>query len=106
MTSWACGIAGCGEAFQRVEQLIRHQASDHPPSQCKVCGETLPSGFVAIQHAFEEHTRAEYVRAYDANSDDIRHREQIKDFIETRVDVPALIRHLQVGEDPAVTAGD
>ncbi len=106
MPLWACGIMGCGEGFGSVESLLQHQTADHPPSECRVCGKTLPSGFLAIQHAFDEHTRAEYVRAYDADSDDIRHREQIKELIEDEIDVTAVIESDGAAEETAVPAGD
>jgi len=107
MTSWVCGIAGCGREFGTPEQLIRHQAEDHPSHECEVCGWSLPAGYLAIHHAFEEHTRADYVRAYDADSDDIRARERLLELIDERVDVPSLVNGLETdGGDPVVSAGD
>jgi len=107
MSHWACGIVGCGSVFETPEDLIGHQVNDHGVCTCAICGETHPEGFLAIRHAFAEHTRAEYVRAYDANSDDIRLREQVKELIESQVDVPSILSQLGVeGEDPAVSASD
>ncbi|HKJ59162.1 MAG TPA: hypothetical protein VKA37_08035 [Halobacteriales archaeon] len=108
MTSaWACGILGCGEGFESVEDLLDHQVSEHGRCTCAVCGESHPEGFLAIRHAFGEHTRAEYVRAYDASSDDIRQREHVVDLIEERVDVESVLKGLGVdAEDPAVSASD
>lgn len=106
MTPWACGIEGCGEVFDAAEQLIRHQISDHPTCECAVCGEQLPAGYVAIRHTFDEHTRADYVRAYDADSDDIRHREQVKELVERELDVDGLLDTLATESEPAVSLGD
>ena len=108
MTSaWACGIIGCGEDFESVEDLLDHQVSEHGQCTCEVCGEAHPEGFLALRHAFSEHTRAEYVRAYDASSDDIRLREHVVDLIEELVDVESVLNRLGVdGEDPAISASD
>ena len=107
MSAWSCGILGCGEPFESVEDLLDHQVSDHGQCTCEVCGETHPEGFLAIRHAFSEHTRAEYVRAYDASSDDIRLRERVKELVETQVDVASVLSRIGVdGEDPAVSASD
>ena len=107
MSAWSCGILGCGERFDSVEDLIDHQVSDHGQCTCEVCGESHPEGFLAIRHAFSEHTRAEYVRAYDADSDDIRLRERVKELIEEQVDVESILDRIGVdAEDPAVSASD
>lgn len=106
MGAWVCGIRGCGAGFEAVEDLIGHQVADHPRCTCAVCGESHPAGFLAIRHAFSEHTRAEYVRAYDAESDDIRLREEVKEAIEERVDVQAILNRLDGDGDSAVSAGD
>lgn len=107
MVSWACGITGCGGSFGDPEALIRHQAINHPACECLVCGETVPAGYLAIRHAFEEHSRAEYVRAYDADADAIREREALLDVIEGEVDVQQLVGQLDgTAEEPAVSAGD
>lgn len=106
MAPWTCGIAGCGRRFDGAEALIRHQVGDHPAADCRVCGETLPAGFLAIRHTFEEHTRAEYVRAYDANSDEIRIREQLLELVEEAIDVPGLLSQLDTDDDgSAVSVG-
>lgn len=106
MVSWACGIAGCGGTFDDPEALIRHQTVNHPACECRVCGETVPAGYLAIRHVFENHTRAEFVRAYDADSDAIRVRENLLDAIEDAVDVQGLLSQLDSAEEPIVSAGD
>lgn len=107
MSDWACGILECGRSFESVEDLLSHQVSDHGQCTCEVCGESHPEGFLAIRHAFSEHTRAEYVRAYDASSDDIRAREHVMELIEGLVDVESVLNQLGVdAEDPAVSASD
>lgn len=107
MASWSCGIAGCGGAYGDLEALIRHQAVNHPASECRVCGETVPAGYLAIRHAFDAHSRAEFVRAYDADSDAIREREQLLELIEEEIDVQQLLGQLDAGgEEPVISAGD
>ncbi|MDZ7701940.1 MAG: hypothetical protein U5J98_07650 [Halobacteriales archaeon] len=107
MGAWACGIAGCGGSFEQPSALIRHQAVNHAASECRVCGEQIAAGYLGIRHTFEEHTRAEYVRAYDADSDAIREREQLLDFIEEHLDVGQLVTQLEAGgEEPVISADD
>jgi hypothetical protein len=98
MEAWTCAIEGCGEQFDSADGLIEHQAGDHDSSTCKVCGESVPAGFLAIRHAFDAHTRADYLRAYGASSDDIRARERVTDRVEAEVDVPALLESLGIEE--------
>ena len=93
--AWACGIEGCGEVFEGVEQAIVHQASEHDRLECKVCGTVVPDGFLAIRHTFTEHSRAEYVRAYGADSEDVRHREELLEDIGDVVDVGAIARRIE-----------
>jgi len=107
MAPWACGIVGCGGTFDDPQALIRHQAGDHPPCECQVCGETVPAGYLAIRHVFAEHSRAEYVRAYDADADAIREREALLDLVEHEVDVNRLLGQLERSASaPIVSAGD
>lgn len=96
----------CGRDFESIERLVSHQISDHPTQQCKVCGRPQPAGFAAIKHAFDEHTRAEYVRAYGASSDDIRYREKVKEFVEDHVDVQSILDQIPLDDEPVVSAGD
>ena len=77
MERWACAIEGCLREFSDVESVLAHQRDDHEDHTCRICGEDVNAGFFAIRHAFEEHTRAEYVRHYDGDADEIRWREQI-----------------------------
>lgn len=90
MVGWECGIGGCGRTFADVETLLSHQVTDHEAIECAMCGNVMPDGYFAIHHAVESHTRAEYVRHYDADADDIRIRENLKEDVERRVDVEAL----------------
>lgn len=105
MTPWTCGIDRCGGNYESAARLIEHQARDHEPTMCEVCEESVAAGFFAIRHAFTEHTRADYLRAYDADSDDIRVREDVLDRIEEEVDLPGLVDSLGV-DDGTVSAGD
>lgn len=104
--SWACLIEDCATEFGSVEDLIVHQASEHERCECKVCGTVVPEGYLAIRHAFEEHTRAEYVRAYDASSDDIRKRENVKEHIEEQVDVDDLVARLEADAERSPVSAD
>lgn len=94
MSAWECAIDDCGATFEGVEDAIVHQVTDHQRTECKVCGSVVPDGYFAIRHTFEEHSRADYVRAYGANASDVRQRERIKDAIETDVDLQAVVDRL------------
>lgn len=100
MPGWACGVAGCDAAFESPEDTIVHQTRAHERHECKVCGTIVPEGYFAIRHAFDEHTRAEFVRAYDADSDAVREREQIKAAIEESADLRAVVERLNGDEEP------
>jgi hypothetical protein len=82
MPDWECAVDGCGRRFEAVERAIDHQEREHGNRKCRVCGAAVADGYPAIAHAFEEHTRAEYVRAYGADADAIRVREAVKGAIE------------------------
>ena len=94
MKGWECGIDGCGETFRAPEDAILHQTNDHERHECEVCGTIVPDGYLAIRHAFEEHTRAEYVRAYDASAEEVREREDVKEEIEAVADLQAIAERL------------
>ncbi|AUX08852.1 zinc finger C2H2-type domain protein [Halalkaliarchaeum desulfuricum] len=94
MVRWNCGIDGCGAGFDTVEDAIVHQTTEHQRHECNVCGTIVPEGYFAIRHAFEEHTRAEYVRAYDADSTAVRLREQVKEQIESEADLQQVVERL------------
>jgi predicted nucleic acid-binding Zn-ribbon protein len=99
---WTCAIEECGHETERAEDLLVHQATDHDSHECAVCGAVLPDGYFAIRHAFDEHSRAEYVRAYEADADDVRHREAVVEAIERHVDLAAVTSRIDghVGEPP------
>jgi hypothetical protein len=92
--TWACGIDGCGDTYGAVENAVIHQTNEHQRRECKVCGVVVPDGYLAIRHAFNEHTRAEYVRAYGADSEEVRQREDIKDEIEREADLQEVVDRL------------
>ncbi|WP_096390857.1 DUF7565 family protein [Halopenitus persicus] len=94
MPGWTCGISGCRAAFDDVESAIVHQTTEHQRHECKVCGTVIPDGYFAIRHAFDEHTRAEYVRAYDADSEDVRERERIKETVESTADLQSVVERI------------
>ncbi len=91
---WECGIDGCGSRFEDVESAIVHQADEHERRECKVCGTIVPDGYLAIYHTFTEHSRAEYVRAYGADSSDVRSRESLLEDISDVVDQEELADRL------------
>ena len=95
MSLWTCGIGGCEERFEDAEAAIIHQTVEHERHQCTVCGSIVPDGYFAIRHAFEEHSRAEYVRAYDADSSAVRSREDVKQAIEAEADLHAVVEELK-----------
>lgn len=95
MSPWACGIDGCEAAFDTPESAILHQTTEHDRTRCAVCDETVPEGYFAIRHAFEEHSRAEYVRAYGASAEEVRRRETIKDRVEAEADLGSIIKQLK-----------
>ena len=96
--AWECGIDDCGAVFDDAEDAIVHQTNDHERRECKVCGTLVPDGYLAIRHAFTEHTRAEYVRAYDADSDDVREREEVKAEVEKTADLQKVVERLNDGD--------
>ena len=100
MSHWVCAIRGCERQFEDAESLLAHQVDDHEYHECRVCGEIVPEGFFAIKHAFDEPSRADYVRHYDADSDAIRWRENIKDKIEGAMNLPAVEKRIFSDDDP------
>lgn len=99
MSPWACGIDSCEETFDAPEPTILHQTTEHDRITCEVCGDSVPEGYFAIRHAFEEHSRAEYVRAYGASAEEVRRRESLKDRIESEADLNLVIERLQRAAD-------
>lgn len=99
---WECAIDGCDFASDDAEKLLVHQVSTHERHRCAVCGTTVPDGYFAIRHAFTEHSRAEYLRSYEADTDDIRVRETAIKEIEAEADVEAVVRRLE-GEQKAAS---
>jgi transcription initiation factor TFIIIB Brf1 subunit/transcription initiation factor TFIIB len=87
MARWTCAIGDDEAVFDQVEDLMVHQATEHERIECQVCGAVVPDGYFAIRHAFDEHSRAEYVRAYDADAADIRRRERVKERVEDAADI-------------------
>ena len=95
MTHWACGIAGDDRTFDRVEDLVVHQAADHDRIECAVCGALVPDGYFAIRHVLEDHSREEYLQAYDASPEAIRRREAIRETVETTADLGEVVDRLE-----------
>jgi hypothetical protein len=95
MARWTCAIGEDGAAFDQVEDLMVHQATEHERIECQVCGAVVPDGYFAIRHAFDEHSRAEYVRAYDADAADVRRRETIKERVEDAADIRDVVERIE-----------
>ncbi|RBI61243.1 DUF7565 family protein [Halomicrococcus sp. NG-SE-24] len=94
MSAWECDIDGCGKQFGSVEDAIVHQTTEHERQECAVCGAVVPDGYFAIRHAFDEHSRAEYVRSYDADSNAVRVRERVRDDVEESADLKDVVERL------------
>jgi predicted nucleic acid-binding Zn-ribbon protein len=88
---WECAIADCDYSTGDAEELLVHQAEAHDRHQCAVCGTVVPDGYFAIRHAFSEHTRAEYLRNYEADTGDIRVRETVLTELEAAADIEAAV---------------
>ncbi|MDS0297999.1 hypothetical protein NDI76_04525 [Halogeometricum sp. S1BR25-6] len=95
MSLWKCGVAGCDGRFETAADAVIHQTVEHDRHECKICGTVVPEGYFAIRHAFEEHSRAEFVRAYDANSSHVRERERVKAEIESETDLTSVVETLE-----------
>lgn len=100
---WECAIAGCEYTTDDAEELLVHQANTHERHRCAICGTTVPDGYFAIRHAFSEHSRAEYLRNYEADTDDIRLRETVVEEIEATADIEAVVRRLGGDESGAAS---
>ena len=96
MSGWRCGIGDCEQGFETAESLIIHQTTEHDKHECQVCGTIVPDGYFAIRHMFDEHTHAQYVRAYDGDSAAVRRREQIQAEIEDTADLNAVADELGI----------
>lgn len=95
MPRWECAIEGDDQQFDSVEDLIVHQSTEHERIKCKVCGTVVPDGYFAIKHTFDEHSRAEYVRAYDASAAEVRRRESVKESVEEAANMSDVIDRLE-----------
>ncbi len=96
---WACAIDGCAFGADSVEDLLAHQVEAHDRHECRVCHATVPDGYFAIRHAFDEHSRVDYLEQYDADADDVRRREAVREAVDAAADVEALVERLDVELD-------
>ena len=97
---WACAIDDCGYSAEAVEDLLVHQARSHERHECAVCHAIVPDGYFAIRHAFDEHSRDDYMRHYDADADDVRTREAALDAVEEAADVESVAGRLDDVDAP------
>ena len=95
---WECAIRECSYTSGNVENLLTHQVNSHEKHQCKVCGTVVPDGYFAIQHMFSEHSRADYLRKYEADTADIRRREKIKDQVDASANLETVVGRIK-GDD-------
>ena len=91
---WECAIEACGHRSDAADELLVHQATDHDPVRCEVCGTRVPDGYFAIRHVFDEHTRTQYVRTYDADAEAIKDRESIREALEAEADLEAVVERV------------
>jgi hypothetical protein len=91
---WECAIEGCGHRADAADELLVHQATDHEPVRCEICGTRVPDGYFAIRHVFDEHSRAQYIRAYDGDTEEIKRREAVREEVEGAVDLEAVVERL------------
>ena len=96
---WECAIEGCGHRAETAEELLLHQATDHEQVRCAVCGTYVVDGYFAIRHVFGEHTRTQYRRGYDADTEDIRRREALLERVEREGDVEAVLEALRARDE-------
>lgn len=96
---WECAIEGCGHRVDAADELLVHQATDHDPVRCDICGTRVPDGYFAIRHVFDEHSRAQYVRAYDADSEGIERREAVREEVEGAADLKSVVERLNEGAE-------
>jgi hypothetical protein len=95
MARWQCGIGEDGETFERVEDLVVHQANDHDRVECAVCGALVPDGYFAIRHVFDDHSHQAYAREYEADPEAVRRREEIREAVETEADLAEVVDRLE-----------
>jgi predicted nucleic acid-binding Zn-ribbon protein len=91
---WACAIDECAFGAGAVEDLLAHQLERHERHHCAVCHTIVPDGYFAIRHAFDEHSRVDYLRHYDADADHVRRREAVLEAVEAAADVEAVVERL------------
>lgn len=103
---WSCAIRGCDVETERVDELLVHQSTDHERAQCGVCGAVVPDGYFAIRHAFEDHSRAEYVRAYGADANAIRRRETVLEAVESTADIDEVLARIDADVDEVLARTD
>jgi hypothetical protein len=94
-THWECDIVGDCPTFTSPEDLIEHQATAHEQIMCEICQTVVPDGFLALAHVFQNHSRAEYVRAYDASAEEVRRREEVYEYLEANADIDAVASRLE-----------
>ena len=91
MASWTCAIAGDDDTFDRVEDLLVHQTTEHDRIECAVCGSLVPDGYFAIRHVLEDHSREAYRRAYDIDDEQLERRVALRERIESAADMQAVL---------------
>ena len=95
MSRWHCGIAGDDAAFDRVEDLVVHQATTHDDIDCRVCGAVVPDGYLGLRHLLADHTRSAYADAYDIDAEALDRRESVREAVESAADLGEIVDRLE-----------
>ena len=99
MMPWTCAIAGDRpHEFDRAEDLLVHQATEHDRVECAVCGALVPDGYFALRHMLVEHSREEYRSAYGLTSEELRQREEIMRRVEDEADLHEALTRIERNE--------
>lgn len=99
MTAWTCAIVGDPpHEFDRVEDLLVHQATEHDRVECAVCGTLVPDGYFALRHMFDEHSAEAYSETYGLSPAELRQREQIRERIEDEAELQEALTRIKRNE--------
>ncbi len=99
MTAWTCAITGDPpHEFDRVEDLLVHQATEHDRVECAVCGALVPDGYFALRHMFGEHSGEAYRTAYGLSAGELHQREAIKSRVESEADLQEALTRIKRNE--------
>jgi hypothetical protein len=95
MTRWHCGIEGDDATFDRVEDLVVHQATAHDDVECGVCGAVVPDGYLGIRHLLADHSREAYTEAHGVDPDQADRRASVRETVEAAADLGEIVERLE-----------